>query len=70
MANIANANSIKELGLANSTVSSIVKLYNGTKKERGLGVNKIAAALEVPRRRVMRALELKGAAEFSPNSYT
>jgi len=67
---IATANSTKELGLANSTVSQIVKLYNGTKKERGMGVNKIAATLEVPRRRVMRALELKGAAEFSPNSYT
>ena len=66
---IANTNSIKELGLANSTVSQIVKLYNGTKKEAGIGVNKISEALSVPRRRVMRALELKGVTEFSAGSY-
>ena len=70
MAKIQNATSIKELGLANNTVSQIVKLYNGTKKEAGMGVNRIAKALEVPRRRVMKALELKGVTEFSPASYT
>lgn len=70
MANIQNATSIKELGLANNTVSTIVKMYNGTKKEAGMGVNKIAKALDVPRRRVMRALEIKGVTEFSAGSYT
>ena len=67
---ISTTTSIKDLGLSNSTVSTIVKMYNGTKKEKGMGVNKIASALEVPRRRVMRALELKGVTEFSPSSYT
>lgn len=66
---IANVENIKELGLSNSTISQIVKMYSGTKKEAGVGVRKIAEALSVPRRRVMRALELKGVTAFSPNSY-
>jgi hypothetical protein len=58
------------LTIGKSTQNQIVKLYQGTKKQAGLGARAIADTLGVPRRQVMTVLEEKGVAEFSPGSYT
>lgn len=58
------------LTIGKSTQNQIVKLYQGTKKNAGIGARAIADILGVPRRQVMTVLEAKGLAEFSAGSYT
>lgn len=70
MSTILEATNIKDLGVSKSEAAKIAKLYTGTKKEAGMGVNPIASETGISRRRVMRTLELVAGAKFSPGSYT
>lgn len=69
MVTITKAKTAKELGINNSTAGKILKLAQGNKKTPALGARAISEEIGVPRRRVMRWLEVNGIARFSPNSY-
>lgn len=55
----------KDLGLAKVQINSIKTLYT----KENLGAKKIAETIGIPRRKVMRTLELEGLCNFSEGSY-
>ena len=55
----------KDLGLAKVQINSIKTLYT----KENLGANKISKTIGIPRRKVMRTLELEGLCTFSEGSY-
>jgi predicted transcriptional regulator len=57
--------SAKDLGLEKVQVNSIKTLYT---KEK-LGAKKISDTIGIPRRKVMRVLELEGLCSFATGSY-
>jgi hypothetical protein len=57
--------SAKDLGLEKVQVNSIKTLYT---KEK-LGAKKISDTIGIPRRKVMRVLELEGLCSFTTGSY-
>lgn len=69
MVTIESAKSIKDLGLIASEANKIVKLATGNSKVAGVGARKISEALGIPRRRVMRVLELNKVTSYSEGSY-
>ncbi len=69
MTTIQKAKTPKELGLHNSEAKQVVKLASGSKKVAGLSARAIADETGIPRRRVMRWLEVNKLAKFSPGSY-
>lgn len=64
-ATVITANSIDELGLNKIQAKTITTMYS---KEK-MSANSIAHVTGIPRRKVMKTLELQKLTTFSPGSY-